>query len=228
MTLKIIIDVDDVRPENFAGLLGFKGPLGYLKKLNEEFGAKFTLFVPVNWHGKFHIKRKRGWLRNLAHTGFIEIASHGLLHQANDPKYKDMEYINVTDEEFKESILKQIVAFQDLGVDPKGYRPPGWAIKPSQYKIIARYFKYIADHHIGVLPIKTRDGLLRIPYTLSIDNLHSTHYNDGLLVLHSHITGMEGSNNCWNQETFEKVREFLHTLIEKNEKVEFITMSEIE
>lgn len=227
MTLKIIIDVDDVRPENFAGLLGFKGPLGYLKKLNEEFGAKFTLFVPVNWHGQFDIRKNKEWFKNLAKEDFIELACHGLEHKASEEHYKDMEYINVTDEEFDESILKQIVAFQKLGVDPKGYRPPGWAIKPSHYKILAKYFKYVADHHIGILPIKTREGLLRVPYIVSIDNLNSTHYNEGLLILHSHVTGMEGSENCWSQETFEKIREFLHTLIEKNEKVEFITMGDL-
>ena len=48
----VTISIDDLHPEEGWGCEGDES-VGYLEELNKEFGCKFNLFIPSNYHNKF-------------------------------------------------------------------------------------------------------------------------------------------------------------------------------
>ena len=59
--MEVVIAIDDLHPEKGWGCEGDEC-VGYLEKLNEEFGCKFTLFIPSNYHGKYPLSKHKGWV----------------------------------------------------------------------------------------------------------------------------------------------------------------------
>ena len=47
----VTISIDDLHPEQGWGCEGDES-VGYLEELNKEFGCKFNLFIPSNYHYK--------------------------------------------------------------------------------------------------------------------------------------------------------------------------------
>ena len=78
------IAIDDVHPEPGWGMEGDECMI-YLRHLHEEFGAKFTLFIPANYHREFPISRYLHWIEWLESLGYFELAAHGHYHDTSDP-----------------------------------------------------------------------------------------------------------------------------------------------
>ena len=57
----ITISIDDLHPEQGWGCEG-DDSVGYLEELNKEFGCKFTLFIPSNYHEKYPLSKHQSWV----------------------------------------------------------------------------------------------------------------------------------------------------------------------
>lgn len=226
MVLRIAFSVDDIAPYEDHGLNKEQGNLKYLFKLNEEFGVKFTLFVIPNYKGEIEIINHMDWCKWLNDIPFFEIAAHGFTHW-NGRDNNSIEFNNI-DESTAKILLKNSTGyFKAVGIEPKGFKFPGWLFHPSFIKLLPEHFTYLADHFVSIHPIKMTDGFYRIPYTLSAENLHSDHYKD-TLILHSHIDVDEQNKNGFTEELYNNIRDYLKKIIEKNKgNVEFITFSEL-
>ena len=54
--MEVIIAIDDLHPEKGWGCEGDES-IGYLEQLNQEFGCKFTLFIPANYHEEYPVSK---------------------------------------------------------------------------------------------------------------------------------------------------------------------------
>jgi len=227
MTLKIAFSVDDVAPIPSHGLLKEEDNLKYLFKLNKELGVKFTLFVVPNWEGKANILEHKDWFNWLSSFDFFEIANHGCQH-INVRNGTSVEFSDVDVNTAERMIKYSQGVFESLGVKPIGMKFPGWDFNPEIMGILPKLgFKYLADHFVSIHPVKLSNGFYRIPYTLSVENLHSNHY-DTTLILHSHIAVDKQNKNGWTDKIYEEVRSYLKEIIDKNKgDVKFITFSEL-
>ena len=61
MKKNVTISIDDLHPEQGWGCEGDKS-VEYLKELWIEFGCKFTLFIPSNYHGKYPLSKHKDWV----------------------------------------------------------------------------------------------------------------------------------------------------------------------
>jgi len=226
--VKIIFDCDDIHPEEGYGFLKEEGPLGLLKDLYDDFGVKTTIFVVPLWEGKYNITHHKDWCEWLKEQPYLEIANHGFTHINTEKKYESQEFIDKDKSSSDMLIKSSINLFNEVGIKCEGFRFPGWGNRPYQYPILAKYFKYVGDHFIGQKSIITTDGLYRIPYTLSIDNLHSTHYSgDDIIIVHSHINEKSG-NNCINDKVIFRAKKWLKEIMENNkDNVEFLFMKDL-
>lgn len=227
----IVFDCDDIHPEEGYGLLKEEGPLGLFKNLYDEFGVKTTIFTVPFWEGQQHLSLRENidWCEWLKKQSYLEIANHGRVHLNNDvEKYGSQEFINADVETTIKLINDSVNMFKEVGIECDGFRFPGWGRQSYQYPILAKHFKYVGDHFIGQKPIITAEGLCRIPYTLSIDNLHSTHYNgDDIVIVHSHINQKSGKN-CIDAKTIFRAKKWLKEIIENNkDNVEFKFMRDL-
>lgn len=236
MVLKIAFSTDDIWPCAGHGLLKNNDNFVYMKRLNDEFGLKFTLFTVPFYKGKDELKitKYKSWIKWIQEQGFYEIAMHGLTHSTDRPQYVKMPWLELHDlpeEEVKTKLIEALNLFKECGVEIKGHKTPGW-LNPKDnciYKVLNELgLEWMADNLIGAKPIKFSNGLNIIPYTLSTENLHSTHYKNGTLILHSHMNQDGGlCKNGWNEELYQKTREFLLKLKENGAEFKPITFSEL-
>ena len=229
-TLKVAFSCDDIHPEVGYGLLFENGPLKWLKKLNEEFGCKFTVFMVPFWYGKkeFHLENNLTWVEEFKKLDFIEVAQHGLVHMTNEPnKYGEMEFMTLNPQEVEKHIVVGKQIFQKVGFDVVGFKAPGWGIPNITYDILKKHkFTYIADHFVGTKPID-HQGIWRVPYTFTINQIYHDLYQDDNLILHSHISPKGGNLNAWNESLYNSVRAYLQHLVNKHENVEFVFMKDL-
>ena len=59
--LNLTISIDDVNPLKGWGAEG-DIQMTYLDNLNKEFGAKFTLFIPSNYHNQAPLSKHIDWI----------------------------------------------------------------------------------------------------------------------------------------------------------------------
>ena len=78
--MEVIIAIDDLHPEKGWGCEGDES-IGYLEQLNQEFGCKFTLFIPANYHEDYPISKHKDWVDWWLSKSWAEIASHGYYHK---------------------------------------------------------------------------------------------------------------------------------------------------
>ena len=52
LALNLTVAIDDIHPEKGWGLPGDEC-MYYLDELHKEFGTKFTLFIPSNYHNQY-------------------------------------------------------------------------------------------------------------------------------------------------------------------------------
>ena len=229
MVLKVAFSIDDIAPSPGFGLFKEHDALKWAIKLHEEFGCKFTLFVIPMKDGTdgTNIQKHKAWVDWLNKHPAFEIAQHGLTHKAKQPELEAQEFANMPLDEVYARIVNGKKVFHSMGVNVVGFKSPGWTQPKEIYPMLESLgFEYVADHFIGSKPIMVGQ-LRRLPYTLSIESLHSDKYKDDYLVLHSHIHPGDGRTlNAWNEKLYNDVREYLISL-QKNINVEYVFMKDM-
>lgn len=142
--LIVTISIDDVHPQSGWRILGDKTEK-WLRSLNEKYGAKFTLFVPSNYHNRFPLSQHKEWVQELASIEWIELASHGHLHMTSDPKrFGECEFFELSNEsDIRNRLLScwdewnACLHWEDV---PIGWKSPGWLCSEPSKKIIENMF----------------------------------------------------------------------------------------
>ena len=206
----VTISIDDLHPEKGWGCDGDLS-VAYLKNLWEEFGCKFTLFVPSNYHGKYPLSKHKDWVDFWLNQEWVELAAHGHFHQCEREGIGECEFFELdTEDKALERIGASLSEWESVGYKPKGWRNPGWLAHPNAVKVLGHYFDYAAIHqeHNRGLPWKCKTFV-------GEDGIHKTDsiniWNDNTFMFQSHIAG-DWNDNVWNEENYENFRNVLEYL----------------
>ena len=219
--------MDDIHPEIGYGLLKNSDQFSYLKKLNNEFGLKFTLFTVPVWHGRddMDIRKHMKWLDWIQSEGFYEIAIHGVTHKGIKPEFGAMELYGISEEQTFNILKTSKDLFKMCGLKCKGFKVPGWVASNDVYKHLkTNGFDWIADHILGEDIITLSNGLIQVPYNCNIENLEHA-YPNKTAIFHSHISPKEGNKNGWTKELYLSTKNYLIEL-QKKYKLVPLTFSE--
>jgi len=219
----VTVSIDDLHPEKGWGCDGDLSVV-YLKNLWEEFGCKFTLFIPSNYHGKYPLSEHKDWIDFWRKHEWVELASHGHFHQCERKDIGECEFYELdTEDKASDRIKKCLSEWDSVEYMPNGWRNPGWLAHPEAIKIIGKYFKYAAiheNHNHGITwPCKTFTGHDGIDQTESIQMYNNT------FMFQSHIAG-DWNDNVWNKNNYENFREVLKYLSNLYE-LNYITLGEL-
>jgi len=217
----ITIAIDDIHPEKGWGLQG-DICMEYLEELNKEFGAKFTLFIPSNYHNNYPISKHKDWIDWLKSKGYFELAAHGHYHMCERTDIGECEFFEIdTEDKAKLRIGQMMSEWSKVNHKPTGWRNPGWLAHPEAVKWLGPQFKYSAVHyehnHNLQWECKTiygHDGINKTDIKLHNNNV----------MFQSHIAG-DWNDNVWNEENYNQIRLSLQHLIQFKPK--FSTLQEI-
>jgi hypothetical protein len=226
MELNVVIPIDDTHPEKGWGLKDDECSK-YLHLLNEEFGCKFTHFIPSNYHKNFPLSQYKDWVDYWKQFEWVELAAHGHFHQRTviDFNCRECEFIELDYEDSKQRIQESLEEWDKVGIKPKGWRMPGWIASQGAFDAVGESFEYVAIHgHLN--------GNIIFPNKLKVfqgenpihDNGHLILF-DGNLLFQSHIAGEYNKNN-WDKTNYEYFRNTLKW-IEQSRKLSFKTFSEL-
>ena len=138
--VNVTISIDDLHPEEGWGCYGDKS-VAYLKNLWEEFGCKFTLFVPSNYHGKYPLSEHKDWVNYWLEQEWVELAAHGHFHQCERQDIGECEFFELdTEEKALQRINDCLLEWDKVGLKPKGWRNPGWLAHSDSIKVLGKYF----------------------------------------------------------------------------------------
>lgn len=235
MKLNLTISIDDCCPKPGWNILGTPVEK-WLRSLNEEFGAKFTLFCPSNYHQEYPISKHHEWIKELNSIPYFELAAHGHFHQTSDPKrFGECEFAEIN--LYKDVGLRLYEMWSEwyyCGIIPVGWRNPGWLCSEGAKSCIERVmkvegfgageyeFKYVAlhyEHNHGMQwNCKTFFGH---------DGIHQTDigiHNQDMIMFQSHIAG-DWNDNVWNERNYDQLRLSLEHLCNEHQ-IEFKTLKE--
>ena len=222
--MEITVAIDDIHPEVGWGMPDDKC-MGYLEELNKEFGVKFTLFIPSNYHNKFPISQHKDWIDWLKSKDYFELAAHGHYHQCERTDIGECEFFELdTKEKTKQRISLMLKEWGSVEHKPLGWRNPGWLAHPEAIKVIGKYFKYAAIHeqHNNGIPWECKTFI-------GHDGIHQADsiqlYNQDTFMFQSHIAGKTNDNN-WTEENYENFRNVLLFLQEEYD-LEYKTLGEL-
>lgn len=237
--MKLTISVDDVNPKPGYRLLG-EPTEKWFRQLNEEFGCRFTLFIPSCYHRQYPISEHKGWIQELQATGFCELSAHGHYHQTSNPqRFGECEFVEMTD---KHAIVRRLhemhQEWDDCEILPKGWRNPGWLCTSQSKEVLEgtridtgfgfiegkiKRFEYVAvhyDHNNGLRwNCKTffgHDGIQQ--ENISI-------HNGDMIMFQSHIAGTH-NHNVWNEYNYEQLHLSLTHLVEQFPNIQYKTLKE--
>ena len=220
----VTISIDDLHPEQGWGCDGDIS-VAYLKNLWEEFGCKFTLFVPSNYHGKYPLSKHKEWVDFWKRKPWVELAAHGHYHKCESEGIGECEFFELdTEDKALQRIGACLAEWESAGYRPKGWRNPGWLAHPNAIKVLGNYFSYSAIHqeHNRGIPWKCKT------FT-GEDGIHKTDsiniWNKNTFMFQSHIAGSTNDNN-WTKENYENFRNIIFYLKE-NYELEFKLLKEL-
>lgn len=222
--LNITIAIDDNHPETGWGVEG-DVQMEYLEELNKEFGAKFTLFIPSNYHRKFPISENKDWVEWLLSKGYFELAAHGHYHETSDKnKWGECEFFELdSPDEVKNRINEMFFQWEAVNHIPSGWRNPGWLASVESCKQLQSKFKWSAVHY------EHNRGLDwgQCKAIFGADGINETEIklHNGHIMFQSHIAG-EWNKNIWNENNYLQLRESLRFLT-GNFKINYCTISEL-
>jgi len=222
--INLTISIDDLHPEQGWGCEGDEC-VSYLEKLNEEFGCKFTLFIPSNYHGKYPLSKHKDWVEFWKNKDWVELAAHGHYHHCERDDIGECEFFELnTEEKTLQRISDCLSEWEKVGLKPSGWRNPGWLAHPNAVKVLGKHFDYSAIHqehnHGLVWDCKTFEGEDGIHKTDSISI-----WNGNVFMFQSHIAG-DWNDNTWNKSNYENFRNVLEYL-EKSYKLNYCTLGEL-
>jgi len=225
MRLNVTISIDDVHPQKGWRILGDQTEK-WLRSLNEEFGAKFTLFCPSNYHRQYPLSEHKEWIRELASIEWIELAAHGHYHQTSDPRrFGECEFAEIVD--IDDARKRLDICYEEwllaVGKFPDGWRNPGWLCSSQSNRAMSYLpLKYVAVHyeHNHNLPWNCKtffghDGIQQ--ENISI-------HNGNMVMFTSHIAG-SWNHNVWNETNVDQLRLSLEHLVNEYD-CEFKTLKE--
>lgn len=223
MKRNVTISIDDLHPEEGWGCEGDES-VGYLEELNKEFGCKFTLFIPSNYHGKYPLSEHKDWVDFWKKKDWVELAAHGHYHQCKRNDIGECEFFELdTEQDTELRVAESLREWLSCGYRPRGWRNPGWLAHPEAVKVISKYFDYAAiheEHNHGIKwDCETFYGCDGINQTESIQLYGNT------FMFQSHIAG-EWNDNMWNEDNYENFRNVLEFL-EQEYELRYITLQEL-
>lgn len=214
MEINLTVAIDDIHPEKGWGLPGDEC-MYYLDELNKEFGTKFTLFIPSNYHKQFPISHYKDWIDWLVSLQYFELAAHGHFHQTSNPAvWGECEFAEIaTADECADRINAVWYEWNQVNYKPVGWRNPGWLAQPNCVDIIGKCFKYAAVHYEHNQNLKWPCRML-----FGHDGIHETDiklHNGNCLMFQSHIAG-EWNKNIWSKENYDQFKISLEFLKENH------------
>ena len=219
--MEITIAIDDIHPGKGWGLPGDQC-MEYLDELNKEFGAKFTLFIPSNYHYDYPLSKHKYWIDWLKSKKYFELAAHGHFHACQRNDIGECEFFELdTPEKAKDRIKLMLSEWEKVNHKPQGWRNPGWLAHPAVVKELESHFKYVALHYQHTHNLQWDCKMI-----FGADGIHETDINlhNGNVMFQSHIAG-EWNDNCWDLDNYNQMRISLKYLTEQGGI--FKTISEI-
>lgn len=209
--------IDDVHPEK--GYMYEDDLYELLAKLHEDYGLKYTLFIPANWENDCPIVSYQRWMRVLIETSWIEIAAHGYCHQRHSTggaaEFADFDEL---DERKTIGALGWIDSdFGSYGLERVGFKPPGWQFDNRLIPLIAERFSYMAVHFKDVgHKFECTKGDSPVYYDPQHDlsivtntcHVQDEKYNivNNTIVIQSHIQSQSGNNSNLSPENIKNLR----------------------
>ncbi len=222
MNYKVIIAVDDLHPELGWGCENDKS-VEYLEELNKEFGCKFTLFIPSNYHKKYSISKHKDWINFWLKKDWVELAAHGHYHMCESEGFGECEFFEIDSRIKAEQRMEQCLSeWRQVDYRPRGWRSPGWLAHLESAKVIDKYFDYVALHEQHNHNIQWKSKML-----FGCEGINETNINmyDNTIMFQSHIAG-DWNDNIWNEKNFQQFRNSIQYLC-KNNNVQFETMNRL-
>lgn len=226
MNLRICISIDDVHPQAGWRILGDPTE-HWLRSINKKYGAKFTCFVPSNYHDRYPLSGHVEWVKELGSIDWIELAAHGHYHHTSDPaRFGECEFVEL--QKMHDVLNRLRMMFDEWDtVDylPIGWKSPGWLTSQNTASLIPIQFDYasVHDEHSN----DVRWGRSDFKIFKGHDGIHQTDisiHNGDMIMLSSHIAG-GWNDNVWNQMNYEQLCLSLEYLTEKY-NCEFKTLKE--
>ena len=215
------ISIDDLHPEQGWGVEGDEC-VYYLEQLNKEFGCKFTLFIPSNYHGQYPISENKDWIDFWKSKDWVELSAHGHFHSCERDDIGECEFFELdTEVKAEERIQQCLKEWESVGHKPKGWRNPGWLAHPNAVSVIGKHFDYAALHrehnHNMSWDCKEIFGCDGI-------NEDSLNIENDIVMYQSHIAG-DWNDNVWNESNYLRMVESLKYLVSEF-NIEFKTLNE--
>ena len=221
--MNVTISIDDLHPEQGWGCDGDES-VGYLKELNKEFGCKFNLFIPSNYHHKFPLSQNKDWVDFWKNKDWIELSAHGHFHHCQSEGIGECEFYELDYKGAVDRINESMEEWSSCNYIPQGFRMPGWLCNQESGRAIGEKYSYVATHsHLndnisfGTKIIKGEDGIHKT------DSINI--WDDKKFMFQSHIAGKTNDNN-WNDNNYENFRNILNFLL-KNYNLEFKLLKEL-
>lgn len=215
MNLQISISVDDVNPKKGYRILGEPAEK-WFRELNERYGCKFTCFIPSCYHREYPLSQNKSWIQELNSISWIECAAHGHFHQTSNPKlFGECEFFELTDpDEISQRLHDMSYEWDQCGILPTGFRPPGWLISDqSRIRIQNHWYhnskiEWVAIHYEHDRRMQWdckaffgHDGIQES--NIGIHNINESDQS-GMIMFQSHIFGNH-NDNVWNQSNFDQL-----------------------
>ena len=209
MEINLTVAIDDIHPEKGWGMPGDKC-MDYLDLLNKEFGIKFTLFIPSNYHNQFPLSKHKEWIDWLKTLGYFELAAHGHFHKTSNRNiWGECEFAEISTEvECINRVAMMWSEWNEVDHKPVGWRNPGWLAQSVCVDVLGNHFKYAAVHYEHNKGLQWKCKML-----FGADGIHETNINlhDNNLMFQSHIAG-DWNQNIWNESNYKQFRESLKFL----------------
>jgi predicted deacetylase len=221
--VELIIAIDDLHPEQGWGCEGDQS-VEYLQELNNEFGCKFNLFIPSNYHDKYPLSQHKDWVEFWKKQSWVELSAHGHYHKCKRTDIGECEFFELdTEEKAKDRIEQCLSEWNTVDYRPKGWRNPGWLAHPEAIKVLGKYFDYTALHDEHNHNIKWDCKMF-----FGHDGIHESDsiqiYNNTFM-FQSHIAG-DWNDNIWNEANYEHFRTILKYLNEQYD-IKYSTIGEL-
>lgn len=194
----ILFSVDDVHPES-GWCDGEDNQTKIIRDLWNEFGVKFTFFVPANYHFKYPVSKFPEWFKYWDEKPYIEIAAHGYSHLIKGTT-SETEFNNLHETtDVKDRFQMILDEWLKLNFRPVGFKTPGWLMSKTAEELSDHYFQYIVNH-----PGHGR----AIIHPLS-EILHMDLPNLNILHAHANSSAMAMNTNNLNNDNHAKWKEQL-------------------
>ena len=219
----VIVAIDDIHPEQGWGVEG-DVQVQYLENLHHNFGVKFNLFVPSNYHDKFPITKE--FVDFWTQHDWIELSNHGHYHACKQEGIGEMEFYELNYSDAVQRIQESQDLWKSCGYTPKGFRAPGWGIQQDAAYAVSNYFEWIAGHE----HINQGIDFKNVPkYFVGADGIHETDninlYGETFM-FQSHIQG-DWNDNVWSEENYLHFQQVVKYLLSQYNELQFKTISEI-